>query len=119
MFAYHTDAAGLYSRAEGPHQWRLQGAARTDREGRFRFTTVRPAPYPGRTIPVHVHLEFQAKDARYHGGEIRFADDALVDASERSASSAAGRFAWVLPSTSSGAAQTVTYQARLRADQRF
>ena len=26
VFAYHTDAAGLYSRAEGPHQWRLQGA---------------------------------------------------------------------------------------------
>ena len=32
------------------------GAARTDRDGRVRFRTIRPVPYPGRTPHIHVKL---------------------------------------------------------------
>ena len=32
------------------------GATRSDAAGRFRFRTIRPAPYPGRTPHIHVKL---------------------------------------------------------------
>jgi protocatechuate 3,4-dioxygenase beta subunit len=32
------------------------GATRTDAQGRYRFRTIRPAPYPGRTPHIHVKL---------------------------------------------------------------
>jgi protocatechuate 3,4-dioxygenase beta subunit len=120
VFAYHTDRSGLYDHPSAPpHSWRLQGAVRTDANGRFRFTTIRPAPYPGRAIPAHVHLEFQTANGRYHGGEIRFADDPLVDGAERTASERAGRFAWVLRSTPVEGVQQVHLNARLVPDQRY
>ena len=27
----------------------------TNREGRYEFRTIKPAPYPGRTNPAHIH----------------------------------------------------------------
>ena len=45
VFAYQTDAKGLY-REPGKQGWRLKGWAITDQEGRFEFSTIRPAPYP-------------------------------------------------------------------------
>ncbi len=98
VFAYHTDQGGLYDGPNGAaHSWRLRGAARTDAGGRFEFRTVRPAPYPGGRIPAHVHFVIFAADARFSGGELRFADDPIVDADERAASERAGRFGWVKP----------------------
>ena len=32
------------------------GAARADAQGRLRFRTIRPVPYPGRTPHIHVTL---------------------------------------------------------------
>jgi protocatechuate 3,4-dioxygenase beta subunit len=32
------------------------GASRSDREGRLRFRTIKPVPYPGRTPHIHVKL---------------------------------------------------------------
>lgn len=32
------------------------GASRSDRDGRLRFRTIRPVPYPGRTPHIHVKL---------------------------------------------------------------
>ena len=34
---------------------RLHGLMQTNREGRYEFRTIKPAPYPGRTNPAHVH----------------------------------------------------------------
>lgn len=58
VYAYHTDANGLYrpdKRRDLPP--RLRGWARTDAHGRFEFRTIRPAPYPGREVPAHVHFQ--------------------------------------------------------------
>jgi protocatechuate 3,4-dioxygenase beta subunit len=68
VFAYHTDRGGLYDDpAKGPHSWRLRGWARTDRDGRFTFETMRPGAYPGGNIPPHVHFTaFLADGSRYH-----------------------------------------------------
>jgi len=57
VYGYHTDASGIYrtgnSRAQPP---RLRGWARTDANGHFEFHAIRPAPYPGREVPAHVHF---------------------------------------------------------------
>src|SRR3954465_5772101 len=56
VFAYHTDRAGLYSQPGAADPWRLQGGGGRDAHGRFEFHTIRPAAYPNRPIPAHVHL---------------------------------------------------------------
>jgi protocatechuate 3,4-dioxygenase beta subunit len=61
IYAYPTDAGGRYSRGTpGTEASRrhglLRGWVRTGADGRYGFDTVKPGPYPGETIPAHVHL---------------------------------------------------------------
>lgn len=55
MYIYHTDAAGLYQKP-GQHGNRLHGTLWTDKDGKFEFRTIRPAPYPGSTSGEHFHI---------------------------------------------------------------
>lgn len=99
IFAYHTDRDGHYDKpGAGPHRWRLRGWATADASGRFEFRTIRPAPYPGRKIAAHVHFTlFMPSGARYHAGELQFADDPLVPASDLAAAAKLGAFGSVQP----------------------
>ena len=121
VFAYHTDRDGLYDRREaGAHSWRLKGWARADDAGRFTFETVRPAPYPGRQIPAHVHFTaFAPSGERFHAGEIRFDDDPLVTQRDREESKRAGEFAEVRPVRREGDTEHVEFTLRIDAAQRF
>jgi protocatechuate 3,4-dioxygenase beta subunit len=93
VFAYHTDRAGLYHEpSKGPHVWRLRGWAVTDADGRLIFDTIRPAPYPGRRIPAHVHLSIEGPGVPRHSAEVLFSDDPIVTAAERAASARDGKF---------------------------
>lgn len=61
VYAHQTNAAGLYAGGRQGPQWsarhgRLRGWAKTDAAGRYVFHTIKPAPYPDRTMPAHVHL---------------------------------------------------------------
>lgn len=61
IYAWHTDAEGLYSRGGGQTGWGrlhglLRGAVRTRADGLYRFDTIKPAPYPDLSMPAHVHL---------------------------------------------------------------
>jgi protocatechuate 3,4-dioxygenase beta subunit len=92
VFAYHTDRDGLYSRP-GEERWCFRGWVRTDEEGRFRLRTIRPAPYPSRSEPAHVHVTLESPlHGRQWTRSILFADDPLVSAEARRRSAAAGRF---------------------------
>jgi protocatechuate 3,4-dioxygenase beta subunit len=120
VFAYHTDRDGLYDRrGSPPHSWRLKGWARTDAEGRFEFRTIRPGPYPASRIPAHVHFTVFTDDARYHGGELRFADDEFVTARERADSETEGDFGGVRPVRRDGGAEHVDFRIRLNPASRF
>jgi hypothetical protein len=96
VYAYQTDARGLYnSDPQAPP--RLRAYMKTDAEGRFDYETIRPASYPGQTVPAHIHHQ------AWGGGwpqqwlaELNFADDPRIGTGLRSESEKAGRFAWVL-----------------------
>ncbi|HSP16455.1 MAG TPA: hypothetical protein VLV78_17050 [Thermoanaerobaculia bacterium] len=92
VYAYQTDDTGNY-RNDARGVARLHGWAKTDASGRYELRTIRPAPYPGRTIPAHVHFHLSG------GGyplqwteELRFADDPLVTRRDVDASRARGKF---------------------------
>jgi protocatechuate 3,4-dioxygenase beta subunit len=49
---WQADGSGAYDNAG----YRLRGWVRTDARGRYRFTTVVPGQYPGRTEHIHVKI---------------------------------------------------------------
>jgi protocatechuate 3,4-dioxygenase beta subunit len=91
VYAYHTDDRGSYPKAETRHG-RLRGWARTDAAGHYRFDTIRPGPYPGRTTPQHIHMHVvEPGRVTYSISEVVFDDDPLLsDAERRSAASGPG-----------------------------
>jgi protocatechuate 3,4-dioxygenase beta subunit len=84
IFAYHTDNTGLYAKPGSNDPWRLKGWAVTDAQGRFEFTTIRPAAYPGRDIPAHVHLSLITRCCGRQFAEVMFDDDPLATPDYRS-----------------------------------
>lgn len=92
VYAYHTDATGVYPPAEelqghARRHGELRGWARTDARGRYRFDTIRPASYPSRDTPAHVHMHVIEPDCcTYWIDSIHFTDDPLLPARERDAS---------------------------------
>lgn len=91
VYAYHTDAAGVYPSASTRHG-RLRGWVRSDQDGDYRFDSIRPGPYPGRTTPAHVHLHvIEPGRATYWIDSVEFSDDPLLpEASRRPDPSARG-----------------------------
>ena len=88
LYAYQTDATGHYAPAPGQAHARLHGRLRgwvkTDNDGRYEFRTIRPAPYPGQSVPAHIHpvIKEPGKVA-YYIDEFVFDDDPLLTRAER------------------------------------
>lgn len=86
VYAYHTDARGIYP--EGPGASGRHGTLRawavSDAEGRFVFRTIRPASYPGTRVAQHVHLHvIEPGRCTYWIDEIVFDDDPFFRAPDR------------------------------------
>ena len=99
IYAYQTDATGEYHN-DANRVARLHGWAKTDQSGHFEFRTIRPAPYPNRRIPAHVH--FHAWGNGYPlqwTEELHFAGDPLLSSRDSSDSRALGEFANIRPLT--------------------
>ena len=61
IYAYHTDAAGLYHRGpDGPP--RLQGRLRTAADGSYVIDTIKPGPYPGTKDSAHMHFKIGGQE---------------------------------------------------------
>jgi protocatechuate 3,4-dioxygenase, beta subunit len=98
VYAYHTDATGHYTKTGAMRPPRLEGWAKTDAEGRFEFHTIRPAAYPGRSIPAHVHfILWGAGYPRQWVDELRFEGDPFVTPEMLTEAAAAGKFSTVRP----------------------
>ena len=88
VYAYHTDAKGIYPTRGGPgvasRHGLLRGWARTDARGRYAFVTIRPAGYPNSDLPQHVHMHvIEPRRGTYWIDDLVFTDDPRLTASQR------------------------------------
>jgi protocatechuate 3,4-dioxygenase, beta subunit len=114
MFAWHTDVNGLYSPDHSVFHPRLRGWMKTDVQGRYEYRTIRPEPYPQRTNPAHVHVQFWGPGVPAQAGEeLLFADDPLIKAEDRKRSAGLGRFAFVQKGESRGGVLYLTQDFHL------
>jgi protocatechuate 3,4-dioxygenase, beta subunit len=85
VYVYHTDATGRYT--PGPtddnRNPRLRGYMRTDAQGRYEYSTIKPAPYPGDGPPAHIHYHVSAPGYQERVFEIVFEDDPKISADIR------------------------------------
>ncbi|OBC08397.1 catechol 1,2-dioxygenase [Mycobacterium sp. 852013-50091_SCH5140682] len=89
---WHADSDGFYSQfAPGIPQWNLRGSISTGADGRFRITTIRPAPYQiptdgscGKLIaaagwhawrPAHLHVKVSAPGHEMLTAQLYFPGD--------------------------------------------
>ncbi|HVG30669.1 MAG TPA: hypothetical protein VM864_13255 [Pyrinomonadaceae bacterium] len=90
LYVYHTDAKGYYSPAPDAtniarRHGHLRGWLKTNANGGYKFTTIRPAPYPGRDNPAHIHPIVKEPDKNeYYIDEYVFDDDPLLTEEKRS-----------------------------------
>lgn len=92
VYAYHTDAHGFYPPIPGARDTaanrhgRLRGWAVSDAEGRYRFDTIRPASYPTRDVPAHIHMHvLEPGCSTYYIDDVLFTDDPLLTPAQRRA----------------------------------
>ena len=85
LYAYQTDAEGYYGMkpASDSANPRLKVFLRTDAEGRWSFTTIRPGSYPSSRAPGHIHFEVAADGVAPRFFEIVFEGDPFVTAEMR------------------------------------
>lgn len=97
VYAYQTDARGIYPRDETRHG-ALRGWVMTDADGKYRFDTIRPASYPNSRVPQHVHMHvIEPGRATYYIDDIHFDDDPLLGSRERSVTRPRGGSGLVRP----------------------
>lgn len=89
LYVYHTDAQGYYSagkeQTEGKRHGHLRGWMITNSKGEYKFTTIRPAPYPKAAIPAHIHpILKEPNKIEYYIDEFLFADDPKLTPNEKS-----------------------------------
>jgi protocatechuate 3,4-dioxygenase beta subunit len=83
LYIYHTDAKGYYAPSDtqtvGVRNGHLRGWVKTSDKGKFKFHSIRNAPYPNRNIPAHIHIIVkEPKKTRYYIDEVWYDDDPLV-----------------------------------------
>lgn len=120
VYAYHTDAAGVYNKP-GVREPRLRGWARTDAQGRFELRTIRPGSYPGRRDPAHIHFEvWGAGYPKQWVDELQFTDDPKVTQEMLAKSRAKGKFAPIVtPARDGKGVLHATISMRLRNESNF
>ena len=88
LYVYHTDNKGLYSlspnQTNGRRHGHLRGWMKTDAQGRYQFKSIRPASYPNRKAPQHIHPLIKEEGLTlYWIDEYLLEDDPLLTAEEK------------------------------------
>lgn len=88
LYFYHTGADGRYTPSKDQTAARRHGHLRawvkTDANGRYSFTTIRPGSYPNSRNPQHIHpIIIESKTYYYWIDEFLFSDDPLLSDEEK------------------------------------
>lgn len=84
IYMHQTNATGEYAGGDPDTTWsrrhgRLRAWAKTGADGRYRFNTIKPAPYPDHAEPAHIHLTIAEPGRRpYFIDDVVFRGEALV-----------------------------------------
>lgn len=90
LYVYHTDQKGIYPTKGNEKGWGkrhgyIRGWVKTNEKGEYKFYTLRPASYPDRQAPQHIHPTIKEPGINeYWIDEYLFDDDPLLTANERS-----------------------------------
>ncbi len=90
IYYWQTDHEGYYSPKAGMKEkakrhGHVRGWAKTGQDGKYSIYTIRPAPYPNRDIPAHIHISIKEPDIddEYYIDEFVFDDDILLTGAKR------------------------------------
>ena len=84
LYVYHANSQGVYPKrgdetGNGRRHGYLRTWLRTNEQGQYRFTTIKPEPYPSRSEPAHIHMTVKLSGrAECWVDSIIFEGDALI-----------------------------------------
>jgi protocatechuate 3,4-dioxygenase beta subunit len=84
IYYHQTDNDGYYSPSPGQDEkskrhGHIRGWVKTGSDGVYKLYTIKPSPYPGRTIPAHIHLTIKEPGkSEYYIDDIIFDDDPIL-----------------------------------------
>lgn len=84
IYVYHTDQTGVYPTKGNETGWGkrhgyIRGWVKTDKNGFYQIYTLKPAAYPNRKDPAHIHITIKEPDKNeYYIDEYLFVDDPLL-----------------------------------------
>ena len=86
VIAYGTDMTGLYvPRGSTSRIPRISAVAVTNADGWYRFSTIRPGPYPHTDDPQHIHMHIDAAVHQHTYRTLWFEDDPRLTPAKRRA----------------------------------
>src|SRR5438876_10501756 len=89
LYIYHTDQTGHYVNKNNESGWAsrqgyIKGWVKTNEKGEYKFYTLKPAVYPERNVPAHIHPVIKEPGIEdYYIDEFLFDDDPLLTDTER------------------------------------
>lgn len=89
LYIYHTDQSGVYAKKGDETGWAkrhgyIRGWIKTSQIGEYRFYTNRPAAYPNRSAPEHIHITVKEPEINeYWIDSFNFDGDPLLTQSAR------------------------------------
>jgi protocatechuate 3,4-dioxygenase, beta subunit len=94
IYLYHTDFEGYYGRGSGVHRHgKYRGWMMTDKDGKYAFRTIKPAPYPENRFAAHIHMTVTTAKTREDWiDSILFEGDRLISSQERAQAGRRGGF---------------------------
>jgi protocatechuate 3,4-dioxygenase, beta subunit len=94
IYFYHTDSEGRYGRGNGEaRHGHFRGWMLTDKQGRYEFSSIIPAPYPERKFAAHVHMTLTGQNFKEESiDSILFEGDRLISQGERETAGRKGGF---------------------------
>jgi len=91
VYVYHTDAKGIYGKGEEL----LDGTMITDKDGKYKYHTIKPGSYPDSKNLAHVHYKVSGKDIPEQWFELRFEGDPFISKEESPKETLKGNFSQI------------------------